>query len=137
LLGASIVLNVMYGAISGILIPAQLAVADPAGKEANLAVTMTASSLITLLTRPLVGSASDRTRSRWGRRTPWLLGGALAAAVALVPLGQATTVVAIALGWLLVQPLLNVVEVPLDAVLADRFRAADRPRASAVYGGGA
>lgn len=136
LLGASLVLNVMYGAIAGVLVPAQIAQADPESKETSLAVVMAISSLITLVVRPAVGALSDRTRGRWGRRTPWMIGGSLAVTIAMLPLGHATTVLAIGAGWLIVQPLLNVVEVPLDTVMADRFAPGQRPRAGAFYGAG-
>lgn len=36
---------------------------------------------IGMLAGPLIGSLSDRTRSRWGRRKPWAIGGALFAAL--------------------------------------------------------
>ncbi|MFG6503078.1 MFS transporter [Microbacterium sp. P05] len=136
LLAASLVLNAMYGAVAGILVPAQIAIADPAGKVGVLAVTMTASSLVTVVLRPVFGMLSDRTRSRFGRRTPFLVGGALGAGLGLVLLGQATSVLAIAVGWLIVQPLLNLIEGPLDAVLADRVAPAELPWAAAFYGAG-
>lgn len=137
LLMASLVLNVMYAAVAGVLVPAQIAQAAPATKETHLAIVMTASSLLTIVVHPWVGALSDRTRSGWGRRTPWIVGGAVASAVSLLALGHASSVLMIALGWLVTQPLLNVVEAPLDAVVADRVPAAQRPRASAFYGGGA
>lgn len=137
LLGASLALNAMYGAIAGVLVPAQIALASPETKEADLAVVMTASSLLTVLVHPAAGAWSDRTRGRWGARSPWIVGGAVATAVALVPLSGASTVWAIGLGWLIVQPLLNVVEAPLDAVAADRVAPLRRPRAGAFYGAGA
>jgi len=48
------------------------------------------------LTDPLMGYVSDHTRSRWGRRRPWILGGAIAAGVLFIalwmfPLGQSDT----------------------------------------------
>jgi Na+/melibiose symporter-like transporter len=133
LLAASLVLNVMYGAVAGVLVPAQIAIADPAGKELTLALIMTVSSALTFVVHPLVGALSDRTRSRWGRRTPWILAGAVASALVMLWLGAAEAVWAIALGWLVLQPLLNVVEAPLDAVVADRIDRRTRPRAAAVY----
>lgn len=36
---------------------------------------------IGMLAGPLIGSLSDRTRSRWGRRKPWAIGGALFASL--------------------------------------------------------
>lgn len=42
---------------------------------------ITASKLYDAVTDPLMGSISDRTRSRWGRRRPWLLVGGLACGV--------------------------------------------------------
>jgi Na+/melibiose symporter-like transporter len=137
LLAASLALNAMYGAIAGILVPAQIAAADPAGRELTLGLVMAASSAVTLLVHPLAGAVSDRTRTRWGRRTPWIVGGAAAAGAAMLLLGRADTVLAIALGWLVLQPLLNVVEAPLDAVLADRVPPGRRPRVSAAIGAGA
>lgn len=137
LLAASLTLNVMYGAVAGVLVPAQIAIADPAGKELTLAVIMTASSLVTFAIHPLAGALSDRTRSRWGRRSPWIVAGAVTSALAMVWLGQADAVWAIACGWLVLQPLLNTVEAPLDAVVADRFDRGSRPRAAAVYGAAA
>lgn len=127
LLGASIVLNVMYGAVAGVLVPAQVALADPESKETHLAIIMALSSLATLVAQPAAGAASDRTRTRWGRRRPWIAGSAVPVALALVALGRAETLLAITVGWIVVQPLLNVLEAPLDAILADRFSAGQRP----------
>ncbi|UFU06345.1 MFS transporter [Ruania halotolerans] len=137
LVAANLVLAVMYAAVAGVLVPAQVARAAPEDKEAVLAVIMTASSLLTVLMRPALGVATDRTRSRWGQRSPWLVGGAAGAALALVLLGQASTALAIGVGWLIVQPALNTIEAPLDAVLADRVPESQRPRVSAFFGAGA
>lgn len=137
LLLASIALNAMYAAVAGVLVPAQIAAASPQDKEILLAVVMAASSLLTIVIHPWAGALSDRTHSRWGPRGPWILAGAMGSGAALLALGQAQSVLMIALGWLIVQPLLNVVEAPLDAVMADRVPASQRPRASAFYGGGA
>ncbi|GGA71190.1 MFS transporter [Pseudoclavibacter endophyticus] len=137
LLIASLVLNAMYGAFAGVLVPAQVAIAEPANKELVLAAIMTASSLLTIAAHPIAGALSDRTRSRWGRRKPWVVGASLASALVMVWLGEADAVWAIALGWLVLQPLLNAVEAPLDAVVADRVERRDRPRAAASYGASA
>lgn len=43
-----------------------------------------AAKVYDIATDPLMGWISDRTRSRWGRRRPWLLAGALVSALAFV-----------------------------------------------------
>lgn len=58
-------------------------VVDYAGISAVLAGSLIAlSKLYDAIIDPIVGAASDRTRSRWGRRRPFLLSGGLLLAVA-------------------------------------------------------
>lgn len=52
-----------------------------------------------LIAYPLTGALSDRTTSRFGRRRPWILGGALLFAAALIVLGLQTTMVGIGILW--------------------------------------
>lgn len=54
------------------------------GKEGLLAAITLGGSLVALLANPLVGALSDRSRSPWGARKPWILAGALLAAVSIV-----------------------------------------------------
>ncbi len=50
-----------------------------------------AARLLDVVTDPMVGVLSDRWRSRWGRRRPWILVGALLAALGLLQLFQPET----------------------------------------------
>lgn len=136
LLVANLVLNSMYAGLAAVVVPALLAGADEANKEWNLAWVMAASSVATMVVHPVAGALSDRVATPWGRRTPWIVTGALASGVAMLSLGRAETVLAVAVGWLLVQPLLNTVEAPLNAVLADRVPVVARPAVSAKFAGG-
>jgi Na+/melibiose symporter-like transporter len=54
---------------------------------------MLAARIFDVVTDPLIGLASDHVRLRWGRRKPWIVLGALIAAVALVRLFQPPDVV--------------------------------------------
>jgi MFS family permease len=52
-----------------------------------------------LVAYPLTGALSDRTTSRFGRRRPWILAGALLFALSLVVLGLQTTMLGIGVLW--------------------------------------
>ena len=52
-----------------------------------------------LVAYPLTGALSDRTTSKYGRRRPWILAGALVFAASLVVLGLQTTMVGIGALW--------------------------------------
>ncbi|UOE45706.1 MFS transporter [Agromyces larvae] len=56
-------------------------------------------AVATIIAYPLTGALSDRTASRFGRRRPWILAGALVFALALVALGFQADIVAIGACW--------------------------------------
>jgi len=55
--------------------------------------------LCALVAYPLTGALSDRTTSRFGRRRPWILGGALVFAGSLMVLGLQETMVGVGVLW--------------------------------------
>ncbi|MNB82463.1 hypothetical protein D3C75_292730 [compost metagenome] len=68
----------LYNAVISVFIPNQVQqITDASGgsKVAALALIFTLMSVFTFFDQPLAGALSDRTRSRFGRRTPWLVGG--------------------------------------------------------------
>ena len=72
------------------------------GRDGLLGLILGATALSSLLTAPLTGILSDRTRTRWGRRHPYTVGG-LAVGLAATPLLiLAQDVVALGVGWVLV-----------------------------------
>ncbi|MER6841743.1 MFS transporter [Streptomyces platensis] len=110
-----------YGPLQ-ILLALQAAELAPPGtaKESVLAWVTGAGAVVSMVANPLFGALSDRTASRFGRRTPWILAGVLGGAGALVLLAGAGTVVGMALGWCLVQLTLNAAFAAITAAVPDR-----------------
>jgi MFS family permease len=62
-----------------------------------------AGALFVMLTSPFMGIWSDRTRTRFGRRRPFLVGGTLVGVVSLIVMALAPNVLVLGLGWILAQ----------------------------------
>lgn len=123
-----------YAGVNSILLPVQVEHLDPANKETNLAIVSGVSAAFAALCNPLGGALSDRTRSRWGRRNPWLVGGALAALASLALLGSATAFWMLLIGWCAGQAFCNFYHAAITATIADRVVASRRGTASAMMG---
>lgn len=95
-------------------------------EEKNFAWLGIAGPLTGLIVQPIIGSLSDRTSSRWGRRTPYFLIGALMCAIGLffMPL-SASVVMAFSLLFLL-DVGNNVTMEPYRAYVNDRLEANQR-----------
>ncbi len=118
---ANVGIFLLWGAIPGILLPQQITVLfGDENKVANLAIVTTIGAFVAMLAQPIAGQISDRTRSRLGRRAPWMAAGALAGALALVGLAFANSLVGIVIAWTLVQLCYNFAQGPLSAVMPDR-----------------
>ncbi|WP_328467520.1 MFS transporter [Actinoplanes sp. NBC_00393] len=131
---ANVGMYLLWGAIPGILLPLQIEEIDPANKAGNLAVVATIGAFAAMLAQPLAGTISDRTRTRFGRRAPWIVGGALTGGLALVGLASANTLVQIAIAWTITQIAYNFAQGPLGAIMPDRVPAALRGTFAAVSG---
>ncbi|MFD4948406.1 MFS transporter [Streptomyces sp. NPDC058239] len=131
---ANVSMYLLWGALPGILLPLQVAELDSAHKTGNLAVITTLGALAAMLAQPLAGALSDRTRSRYGRRGLWIVGGALAGGLALLGMAAANTLVQIGIAWVMVQITYNFVQGPLTAIMPDRVPSAVRGTFSAVIG---
>lgn len=88
----------------------------------------------TMLIQPIVGVVSDRTRSRLGRRAPWMLFGALVGAACLAGVRFAPTIAVLALLWTVAQVVLNMALSPMNVTLADRVSANSRGTVSGLVG---
>lgn len=94
---------------------------------------LTWDNLINMFVQPWVGARSDRTRSRWGRRKPWLMAGAPLAAVffILVPFVR-TNFALLALAILGTNVGMALFRSPTVAYLGDLYPAEQRSKANGV-----
>jgi len=76
--------------------------------------------LCALVAYPLTGALSDRTISKFGRRRPWILGGALVFAFALLALGTQKSMFGIGLFWSLALIGFCMLTAALTATISDQ-----------------
>jgi MFS family permease len=134
---ANISLFLINGAVPGVLLPLQIGEIDPENKVASLAVVATVGAVVALLAQPIAGLVSDRTRSRFGRRAQWIVGGALVAGLALLGMGLANGLAQVAIAYVVLQLGINFMQGPLSTILPDRVPRAARGTFSALAGLGA
>ncbi|KQP70042.1 hypothetical protein ASF40_09410 [Microbacterium sp. Leaf288] len=104
------------------------------GQVGVLGVITGIGAIASVVATPLIGVLSDRTRSRLGRRRPWVIGGVVAGLVGLFILAVAPSIPIVVLGWIFTllgwQTATNMV----IAFLGDRLPEQQRGRVSAYNG---
>jgi MFS family permease len=80
----------------------------------------------------VLGWLSDRTRSRWGRRRPYLAAGAALTALALLALGAASSLWTMAVAYLFLQISDDVATGPYAAIIPDQVPEERRGKASGI-----
>ena len=89
--------------------------------EASLPLLSLAGPITGLLVQPIVGAMSDRTNSRWGRRTPYFLIGAILCSLSLFAMPFSSTLwMAASLLWIL-DAANNITMEPYRAYVGDRL----------------
>ncbi len=146
-----IAINYHWAAIPIIILPSQLRVYlflhHPAGLSGTALTNYIASSwpgtlallvgpglLVALLANPLFGYLSDRTRLRWGRRLPYILGGTFVNIIALGIMARAPSLLVLIGGLMLAQLGNNAAAAPFHALLPDLVSEQQRGKASGFMG---
>ncbi|WP_168223375.1 MFS transporter [Plantibacter sp. M259] len=120
------------GTISGASIPKALAFLDDATKGTNLSIVAAVGGIVIMIITPLFGRLSDRSRSRFGMRRPWMLGGAIVALGGVAILATGDSLAVTILGWSIVQLGFGATNMAVHALLADQIPARIRARVAAA-----
>ncbi|WP_295195972.1 MFS transporter [uncultured Brevundimonas sp.] len=117
-----------------IVAPLHAAALDAGAKTEILSQAMVWGAITAAVANIVMGAISDRTRSRFGRRRPWIALGALLTALSYVGIWRSSTPGEFV--WALVgfQLAFNVLMAPLSAVFADRVPILLRSTVSAMLG---
>jgi MFS family permease len=119
-----------------VLLPAQVAGLDEVHKVTNLAIINVVTLIFNVIVQPIIGTISDRTRSPFGRRSPWMFGAALLLLGSLLVLGHLQTFGIVIVFWVFSQIGINTLMAPLTAVIPDRYPRAKRGIPASMLGFG-
>jgi len=126
-------LNIRNTAVGTIFMPFLVDIYAPADwKNTALSLMRTAGLIIAILIQPAAGLISDRSSSRFGRRRPFILMGALLDLVFLAAIGLSWNYWSLLVAVLLIQFSANISHGPLQGLIPDVVPEDQRGRASAV-----
>lgn len=128
------ILLTLYASVLAVLLPNQIENIDPAQKTRTLGIVYAITSIFSTITTPVAGALSDRTRTRFGRRAPWILFGSLIGGISLMLVPSTNNLVVITGFWLVATVTLNSMQPAITTIVADRFSVAERGSASGIVG---
>lgn len=110
----------LWMSIGAFVLPAHVRAITGENSVAALGLANTIGPLMATIANPIFGQISDRTRSRFGRRSPWILGCVALGIIALAVQASASTVLMLGLSWAAVQTIMNGYQAAITAILPDR-----------------
>jgi MFS family permease len=118
------VMGFALGLVSATLEPALLGYKilelTPERRNTLLGFTTFVGLVVAGLTQPVMGALSDRTRTHWGRRLPFMFSGAIGLIIALIWIAAAPTFALLLSGVVLLQIASNTVQGPWQALVPDQ-----------------
>lgn len=131
---AAVILFVFWTALQAVFLALQVKRIDPGGAAGGLALVVGVGAIGALLSAPISGALSDRTRTRIGGRAPWMLAGAAVTFVLALLLAQAESIAELAILWLAIQASTNFIFTPVIVHIPERVPVARRGIFSSAIG---
>ncbi|PJM78394.1 MFS transporter [Bifidobacterium scaligerum] len=123
-------------ALSSLILPYVFESIDAGTKETMLGLVNIFGSIVALLANIIFGTLSDLTRSRFGKRTPWIIVGGLITGLSIGAIAFTRSQVLIIILWCCAQLGYNVMLAPYVATMSDRVPDNVRGTISGFYGAG-
>ena len=131
---AQLTLYIAFVAPSTYSLAVRIEALAPESKNTALALAIGIPCAIVIFITPLVGVLSDRTRSRFGRRRPWLVAGVLAGIAGAVVIGLVPSLAALIIGWTIAYIGYTITAVMILAFFGDRLPEGQRGRVAGING---
>ncbi len=106
--------------------------ASPGLKNTTLGFITIMALVAALIVQPLVGQWSDRTRSRWGKRAPYLSGGVVGVSFSLALVVAADNLWALVIAAVLVSTFSNTTQAAWQALIPDQVPESQRGTAAGI-----
>ena len=134
LLLGTVAWSMPFATATAVLLPARIEDIAPDRKVTLLAVLTATAAIVGLVSNIVIGALSDRTRSRLGARTPWIVSGGATTAVFMALLAISTNFWVLLGWWCLTVIGLNAMTATLTAIVPDRVPTERRATVSALVG---
>ena len=126
-------LTALWSSLGSILLPIRiLAYVPEAQKNTYLGLLTFAGLIVAIIVQPVAGTFSDFTRSRWGRRRPYILLGMLFSLIMLPGIGLATTYIALFIPFCLLSIFTNTAQASYQAFIPELVPPDKRGLASGI-----
>ncbi|CAM3047354.1 MFS transporter [Lentilactobacillus buchneri] len=122
------------GNVRNTLLPQYFSQIAPNEKVALVALLASVSSIVAAVANILFGGLSDITRTRWGKRKPWILGGTIVESGLICIVANIKSIWLIVVLWGIVAAAENAVAAAMVAQEADRIAPRWRGTISTLYG---
>ena len=123
-----------YIVMVSLFLPVLIQEIDSENKIQLLALFSTMGMLVAAISNMVAGALSDRTHSRFGRRAPWIVGGAFVFMLAMIGASFSEGIPMLLAFWMLGQVALNFIVAPMVAWL-DYAPDDKKGMAASAYGG--
>jgi MFS family permease len=115
-------------------LPYKVTLIAPDDRVAVLGAVVTVGAIVQIILGPIAGALSDRTRTRIGRRRPWLIAGILILALGSTNVALAESVPMLLIGWVIVTVGGAACSAAVVPIVAERIPESQRGLMSAIIG---